>query len=117
MRTKKVQFKNKGNREKKEQEKIDKLTRKLLQLNVKNDTYIATYTQLFVLAPNMIDNLLSSTYFGASTMAAISTTGMLSYSRYPQSSTPISCDFFYYFCKRADYWLRTYPTAEEYIQL
>jgi len=89
VRTRKVWFKNEGDRGREGQKQINELTRKLLQLNVKDDAYAAVYAQLFVLAPNMMDNLPPPTCYEASTMAATNTTGMLSYPRYPQSSTPM----------------------------
>jgi len=82
VRVRKVRFKNERKKGKEGQEKVDELTRKLLQLNVKDDAYVATYTQLFVLAPEMTDNLPSLSHFGASTVMATSTTMTLSYPRH-----------------------------------
>ena len=43
IRIRKVCFENKGKEKKKRQEKVDKLTRKLLQLNIKNNAYAMAY--------------------------------------------------------------------------
>jgi len=115
MRVRKVQFENKGKKKEEGQEKVDELTRKLLQLNVKDDAYAAAYAQLFILAPTMTENLSPPSRFAASTIASTSTTVMPSYSRY--SSAPMPRDFSCHFCKREDCQLRTCPIAEEYIQL
>ena len=69
-------------RKKDGQEKVDELTRKVLQLNVKDDAYATAYAQLFVLAPEMTENLPLPSRFGASTIAATSTTMAPSYSRH-----------------------------------
>jgi len=53
-------------RKKDGQEKVDELTRKVLQLNVKDDAYATAYAQLFVLAPEMTENLPLPSRFGAS---------------------------------------------------
>jgi len=83
VRTRKVYFKDKGNKKKEEQEKVDKLTRKLLQLNIKGDAYTTAYAQLFVLAPEMTKNLPLPSHFVASTIALMSTTVTPSHPRYP----------------------------------
>jgi len=89
VRTRKVCFKDKGNKKKEGQEKVDELTRKLLQLNIKDGTYATAYVQLFVLAPEMTKNLPLPSYFVASTIALMSTTVTPSHPRYPQSNTPM----------------------------
>ena len=43
VRTRKIQFDDKGKKEKEAPEWVDELTRKLLQLNVKDDAYAAAY--------------------------------------------------------------------------
>ena len=113
VRVRKVRFEDKG---KKGQEKIEELTRKLLQLNVKDNAYAATYAQLFVLASKITDNLSSPSCFGASTVTATSATMIPSYPRYSQSSTLMPHNFPCYFCKKLGYCLRTCPTAAEYVQ-
>ena len=102
VRTREVHFENKGKRKEDGQEKVNELTRKLLQLNVKDDTYAATYMQLFVLAPGMTDNFPPPSHFRASTMAATITTVAPSYPRYSQPRAPMPCDFSCYFCKKPD---------------
>jgi len=82
VRVRKVRFEDKGKKGKEGQEKVDELTRKLLQLNVKDDAYAAAYAQLFVLAPEMMDNLPLPSRFGASTVMATSTTIAPSYPRH-----------------------------------
>ena len=82
VRVRKVRFEDEGEKEKEGQEKVDELTRKLLQLNVRDDAYATAYVQLFVLAPEMTDNLPLSSRFGASTVMATSTTMALSYPRH-----------------------------------
>jgi len=44
VRIRKVRFEDERKKGKEEQEKVDKLTRKLLQLNVKDDAYVTAYT-------------------------------------------------------------------------
>jgi len=117
VRVRKVRFEDKGKKKEEGQEKVDKLTRKLLQLNVKDDAYAAAYAQLFILAPMMTKNLLPPSCFAASTIVSTSTTVMPSHPRYPQSNTPMPRDFSCHFCKREDCQLRTCPIVEEYIQL
>jgi len=116
MRVRKVQFEDEGKKRKEGQEKVDKLTRKLLQLNVKDDAYVATYAQLFVLAPEMTDNLPPFSRFRASTVMATSTTMTPSYPRHSQPSAPMSYNFPCHFCKKLECCLRTCPTAIEYVQ-
>jgi len=116
VRVRKIQFEDKGKKGKEGQEKVDELTRKLLQLNVKDDAYAAAYAQLFVLAPEMTDNLLPPSQFGASTVAATSTTMVPSYPRYPQPTAPMLCNFSCHFCKKPECRLRTCPTAAEYVR-
>jgi len=82
VRTRKVCFEDKERKKKEMQEKVDELTRKLLQLNVKDNAYAIAYTQLFVLVPEMTENLLLLSCFGASTIAVMSTAGALMYPRY-----------------------------------
>ena len=43
VRVRKVWFEDEGKKKEEGQEKVDKLTRKLLQLNVKDDAYAAAY--------------------------------------------------------------------------
>jgi len=117
VRVRKVRFEDEGKKKKEEQERVDELTRKLLQLNVKDNAYAAAYAQLFILVPTMTENLLPLSRFAASTIASTSTTVMPSHPRYPQSNTPMPQDFSCHFCKREDCQLRTCPIAEEYIQL
>ena len=82
MKVRKVRFEDEGKKGKEGQEKIDKLTRKLLQLNMKDNEYAVAYTQLFVLAPEMMDNLPPLSRFRASTVMTTSTTMALSYPRH-----------------------------------
>ena len=117
VRVRKVWFEDKGKKKEKEQERVDELTRKLLQLNVKDDIYAAAYAQLFILVPTMTKNLLPPSRFGASTVAATSTTMVPSYPRYPQSTAPMLRNFSCYFCKKLEYRLRTCLTAAEYVRL
>jgi len=98
------------------QEKIDELTRKLLQLNVKDNAYTATYAQLFVLASEMINNLPPPSHFGASTVMATSATMIPSYPKYSQPTASMLCNFSCHFCKKPECHLRTCPTATEYVQ-
>ena len=112
----KVWFENKEKKRKEGQEKVDELTRKLLQLNVKDDAYAAIYAQLFVLAPEITDNLPPPSWFGASTVAATSTTMAPSYPRYPQPTAPMLRNFSCHFCKKLECRLRTCPTAAEYVR-
>ena len=116
VRVKKVQFEDKGKKRKEGQEKVDELTKKLLQLNVKDNAYVAAYTQLFVLAPEITDNLPLPSHFRASTVMETSTPMALSYPRHSQSSVPMSHNFPYHFCKKLECCLRTCPTAAEYVQ-
>jgi len=116
VRVRKVQFEDEGKKGKEGQEKVDELTRKLLQLNVKDDAYATAYAQLFVLAPEMTDNLPSPSRFEASTVMATSTTMALSYPRYSQPFAPMSHNFPCHFCKKLKCCLRTCPTAAEYVQ-
>ena len=116
VRVRKVQFDDEGKKGKEEQEKVDELTRKLLQLNVKDNAYAAAYAQLFILAPKMTDNLPPPSRFGASTVAATSTTMAPSYPRYPQPTAPMLCNFSCHFCKKPECRLRTCPTAVEYVR-
>jgi len=90
VRTRKVRFKDEGNKKKEGQKKVDELTRKLLQLNVKDNTYATAYAQLFVLAPEMTKNLPLLSHFAVSTIASTSTTVTSLHPRYPQSNTPMS---------------------------
>jgi len=115
VRVRKVQFEDEGKKKKEGQEKVDELTRKLLQLNVKDDAYAAAYAQLFVLAPEMTDNLPPPSQFGALTVAATSTTIAPSYPRYPQPTAPMLRNFSCHFCKKPEYRLRICPTAAEYV--
>jgi len=115
VRVRKVQFEDEGKKEKEGQEKVDELTRKLLQLNVKDNAYAAAYAQLFVLAPEMTDNLPLPSRFGALTVVATSTTMAPSYPRYPQPTAPMLCNFSCHFCKKLECRLRTCPTAAEYV--
>ena len=114
VRVRKVQFEDEGKKKEEGQEKVNKLTRKLLQLNVKDDAYVAAYAQLFILAPMMTENLLPPSRFAVSTIALTSTTVMPSYPRY--SSAPMPHNFTCHFCKKPECCLRTCPTAEEYVQ-
>ena len=116
VRVRKVQFDDEGKKGKEGQEKVDELTRKLLQLNVKDDAYAAIYAQLFVLAPEIMDNLPPPSWFGASTVAATSTTMAPSYPRYPQPTAPMLRNFSCHFCKKLECRLRTCPTAAEYVR-
>jgi len=116
VRVRKVQFDDEGKKGKEGQEKVDELTRKLLQLNVKDDAYAAAYAQLFILAPEITDNLSPSSQFGASTVAATSTAMAPSYPRYPQPTAPMLHNFSCHFCKKPECRLRTCPTAAEYVQ-
>jgi len=116
VRVRKVQFDDEGKKGKEGQEKVDELTRKLLQLHVKDSAYAAAYIQLFVLASEMTDNLPPPSRFGASTVAATSTTIAPSYPRYPQPTAPMPCNFSCHFCKKPECCLRTCPTAAEYVQ-
>jgi len=114
VRVRKVRFEDEGKKKEEEQEKVDKLTRKLLQLNVKDDAYTAAYAQLFILAPTMTENLPLPSRFAASTIVSTSTTVMPFHPRY--SSAPMPCNFTCHFCKKPECCLRTCPTAEEYVQ-
>jgi len=116
VRVRKVQFENKGKKGKKKQKKVDKLTRKLLQLNVKDDAYVAAYTQLFVLVLEIMDNLLLPSCFGASTAMAISATIIPFYLRYSQPTTSMLRNFSCYFCKKLKCHLRTCLIAANYVQ-
>jgi len=117
VRTRKVRFENKGKKKKEGQEKVDELTRKLLQLNVRDNESAMAYAQLFVLVPEMTENLPLSSYFGASTIVVTSAAGAPTYPRYSQPLALMPRDFSYHFCKRTDCCLRTCPIAEEYVQL
>jgi len=57
VRMRKVRFEDEGKKKEEGQEYVDELTRKLLQLNVKDDAYAAAYAQLFILTPTMTENL------------------------------------------------------------
>jgi len=114
MRVRKVRFEDEGKKKEEGQEKVDKLTRKLLQLNIKDDTYAAAYAQLFILVPTMTENLLPPSRFAASIITLTSTTVMPSHPRY--SSAPMSHNFPCHFCKKLECRLRTCPTAAEYVQ-
>jgi len=103
-----------GKKKEEGQERVDELTRKLLQLNVKDNTYAAAYAQLFILAPTMTRNLPPPSRFASSTIALTSTTVMPSHPRY--SSAPMPHNFTCYFCKKPECRLRTCSTAEEYVQ-
>jgi len=116
MRVRKVQFEDKGKKKEEGQKRVDKLTRKLLQLNVKDNAYAATYAQLFILAPTMTKNLPPPSCFAASTVTATSTTMAPSYPRYSQPSALMSHNFPCHFCKKLECYLRTCPTATEYVQ-
>jgi len=116
VRVRKVRFEDEGKKGKEGQKKVDKLTRKLLQLNVKDDAYAAAYAQLFILAPEMTNNLPPPSQFEASTVVATSTTMAPSYPRYPQPTAPMPRNFTCHFYKKPEYCLRTCPTAEEYVQ-
>jgi len=115
VRVRKVQFMDKGKKRKEKQEKVNKLTRKLLQLNVKNNVYAAAYTQLFVLVPEITDNLPLFSCFGASTAMATSATITPSYPRYFQPTAFMLHNFSCYFCKKLECHLRTCPIATNYI--
>jgi len=115
VRMKKVSFEDEGKRKKNGQENVDELTRKLLRLNVKDDVYAAAYAQLFVLAPEMTDNLPLPSHFRALTVAEASTTMTPSYPRYSQPSAPMPYNFPCHFCKKLECCLRTCPTAVEYV--
>jgi len=115
VRTRKIQFDDKGKKEKEAPEWVDELTRKLLQLNVKDDAYAAAYAQLFILAPTMTKNLSPPACFAASTIASTSTAVTPSHPRY--SSAPMPHNFTCHFCKKLECRLRTCSTAKEYIQL
>jgi len=114
VRVRKVRFEDKGKKKEEGQEKVDELTRKLLQLNVKDDAYAAAYAQLFILAPTMTENLPPPSSFAASTITSTSTTIMPFHPRY--SSAPMPRNFTCHFCKKPECRLRTCPTAEEYVQ-
>jgi len=111
----KVQFNDKGKKKREGLEQVDKLTRKLLQLNIKNDMYVAVYIQLFVLAPIMTENLLLPFCFAVSTITFTSTIAMPSYSRYFSAFIPHN--FTCHLCKKPEYCLRTCLTIKEYVQL
>jgi len=115
VRVRKVRFEDEGKKGKEGQEKVDELTRKLLQLNVKDSAYAAIYVQLFVLAPEMTDNLPPLCCFGASTVMAMSTTMTPSYPRYSQPTASMLRNFSCHFCKKPECRLRTCPIAAEYI--
>ena len=117
MRLRKVQFEDKGKKKEEKQKRVDKLTRKLLQLNIKDDAYAATYAQLFILVPMVTENLLLPSCFAASTVMATSTTMAPSYPRHSQPSVPMSHNFPCHFCKKLECHLRTCLIAAEYIQL
>ena len=117
MRVRKVQFEDKGKKKEEKQKRVDKLTRKLLQLNIKDDAYAATYAQLFILVPMVTENLLLPSCFAASTVMATSTTMAPSYPRHSQPSVPMSHNFPCHFCKKLECHLRTCLIAAEYIQL
>jgi len=119
VRTRKVCFEDERKRKKNRQENVDELTRKLLRLNVKDDAYVATYVQLFVLAPEIMDNFPPPSCFGASTVTATSTTMTPTYPRHPQSqpSVPMPHYFSYHFCKKLECCLRICPTAAKYVWL
>jgi len=113
VRMRKVQFENEGKKKEEGQEHVDELTRKLLQLNVKDDTYAAAYAQLFILVPTITENLLPPSRFAASTIVSTSTTVMSSHPRY--SSAPMPRNFTCHFYKKPECRLRTCPTAKEYV--
>ena len=113
VRMRKVCFENKGKKKEEGQEHVDELTKKLLQLNVKDDAYAAAYAQLFILAPTITENLLLPSRFAAFTITSTSTTVMSSHPRY--SSAPMPCNFTCHFCKKPECHLRTCPIAEEYV--
>ena len=115
VRMRKVRFDDKEKKEREVPERVDELTKKLLQLNVKNDMYAAAYAQLFILALTMTKNLLPPACFVVSTVALTSTAVTLSHPRY--SSAPMPHNFTCHFCKKLECCLRTCPTAEEYVQL
>jgi len=75
------EFDDKEKKGREEPERVDKLTRKLLQLNVKDDVYAAAYVQLFILVPIMT-KIPPSTCFTASTIVSTNTTAIPSYPRY-----------------------------------
>ena len=113
----KVHFEDEGKKRREGQENVDELTRKLLRLNMKDNTYAVAYAQLFVLAPEMTDNLPPPSRFGASTIAATNSVGAPTYPRHPQSqpSIPMPPHFSCHFCKKPECYLRTCPTAAEYV--
>jgi len=49
------EFDDKEKKGREEPKQVDKLTRKLLQLNVKDDVCVAAYVQLFILVPMSYD--------------------------------------------------------------
>jgi len=57
VRTRKVWFEEERRKGKDVQGQVDELTRKLLQLDIKDNAYTMAYTQLFVLASNLTDKL------------------------------------------------------------
>jgi len=69
VRMRKVRF-EKRRKEKDIQEQVDKLTGKLLWLDVKDNVYAIAYMQLFVLVPNLIDKLPPLSQFGINTAIA-----------------------------------------------
>jgi len=89
IRVRKMQFENEGKKKKEGQEQVDELTRKLLQLNVKDDAYTMAYAQLFVLVLEMTKNLPLPSRFRASTVAVTSAAGAPTYPRYSQPLAPM----------------------------
>jgi len=95
---------------------VDELTRKLLQLDVKNNAYAVAYAQLFVLAPNLTDKLPSSSQFGVNMTMITNTTATHSQPSYPQSNPRTSYDLSCCICKQSDCWLQTCQIAAEYVR-
>ncbi|KXN82049.1 hypothetical protein AN958_03267 [Leucoagaricus sp. SymC.cos] len=104
VRTKVVWFEEEG---KGLQEKVDKLMRKLLQLDVKDDEYAKAYAQLFLVDP--IVTSVTNTFRHQSIPLA-----RLPIPNIQQSSSPYdpSC----HFCKRHDCHMKTCSEAAEYMR-
>jgi len=76
------EFDDKEKKRREEPERVDKLTRKLLQLNVKDDVYAAAYVQLFILLPTMTEILPPSACFTVSIIVSTTTTATPSHLKY-----------------------------------
>jgi len=117
VRTRKVQFEEEGRKSKNIQGQVDELTRKLLQLDVKDNTYAVAYAQLFVLAPNLVDKLPPLSWFGVNIAMTTNTTAISSQPSYPQFNPRTPYDLSCHFCKQSDYRLQTCQIAVDYVRM